>query len=413
MFQGDPCLSPEQLTRAAFDVGASRFLGHASRCPQCADELQEISYLRQIALQLPDGAPTEDAADTVLARILEADLTARLPKRNTDQMPVRRGLIAAGVLFFFGIIYTMLHVLVHLHTPNIQTVQTVSATQTHQEVFRASVHPNPDARFSIADGQPDEIVRLIDGSIAVHVDKLKPGERFRVITGNAEIEVRGTTFDVRAVDNELISVRVINGLVEVRPQHQKAVVLRPGEEWTCNEGANVFLSKETGRNHSGAGNRHVSTLRSTPIQSSLSAADKSVQKPTLRQRDPASRVAETAFNEGWAAYNAGQLREAVRRFDAAYDADARSGFAEDAMFWKAVALDRSQNEQAAIKALYFFIDTYPHSRRTLEACAMLGWKRLDSGDTEGARRLFVRAQKSKSTRVHNSAVQGLERLQMP
>jgi ferric-dicitrate binding protein FerR (iron transport regulator) len=65
--------------------------------------------------------------------------------------------------------------------------------------------------------QPDEIVRLFGGTLTVRVDPLRSNERFRIVTGDALVEVKGAVFDVTATEDRLTSVRVISGIVEVRP----------------------------------------------------------------------------------------------------------------------------------------------------------------------------------------------------
>ena len=75
----------------------------------------------------------------------------------------------------------------------------------------------PGAHWELSSRSPDEVVRLYDGTIDVAVTPLGSGERFRVVVGASEIEVRGTAFRVVARAGELLSVTVTRGTVEVRP----------------------------------------------------------------------------------------------------------------------------------------------------------------------------------------------------
>ncbi len=85
-------------------------------------------------------------------------------------------------------------------------------------------------------GDPiDEVVRLRQGRVAVAVEHLARGERFRVVTGDAEVEVRGTSFDVIVERDELVEVVVHTGLVEVRPEGREMIALHPGERWRADE----------------------------------------------------------------------------------------------------------------------------------------------------------------------------------
>jgi ferric-dicitrate binding protein FerR (iron transport regulator) len=66
-------------------------------------------------------------------------------------------------------------------------------------------------------------LRLASGAVSVHVAKLKPGQRFVIVTPDAEVEVRGTRFKVDVVPGAadcgggtVTRVAVEEGLVEVR-----------------------------------------------------------------------------------------------------------------------------------------------------------------------------------------------------
>ncbi len=74
-----------------------------------------------------------------------------------------------------------------------------------------------------------------DGTVTVEVDRLQPGERFRIVTGDAEVEVRGTAFDVTAAGDRLRSVRVMHGSVEVRPAGGSVRILSPGQAWEASQ----------------------------------------------------------------------------------------------------------------------------------------------------------------------------------
>src|SRR5205814_7946154 len=74
------------------------------------------------------------------------------------------------------------------------------------------------ARFTWIQEGPDEMVRVDDGQVTIEVRPLGPGERFRAITDDAQVEVRGTSFDLAVRTGHLEAVRVWHGRVEVRPQ---------------------------------------------------------------------------------------------------------------------------------------------------------------------------------------------------
>src|SRR6185369_12386757 len=76
------------------------------------------------------------------------------------------------------------------------------------KIWRGVVHADGNAIYELATAQPDERVRLHDGELSVEVMPLLEPERFRVITGDAEVEVKGTSFVVVARADRLVNVRV-------------------------------------------------------------------------------------------------------------------------------------------------------------------------------------------------------------
>jgi TolA-binding protein len=79
---------------------------------------------------------------------------------------------------------------------------------------------------------PDYVVHLDDGRIGVEVAAVQAGERFRVVTSDAEVEVRGTKFEVAATHGLIAEVAVHEGRVEVRADG-RVIVLASGETWTA------------------------------------------------------------------------------------------------------------------------------------------------------------------------------------
>ena len=99
------------------------------------------------------------------------------------------------------------------------------------KLHRGVVHPGNTAVFSLMQGQPDEVVLLRQGEITVEVEHLAEHERFRVLTGDAAVEVKGTVFSVTAADDRLLAVAVTRGQVVVRVLGHDSVTLGPNERW--------------------------------------------------------------------------------------------------------------------------------------------------------------------------------------
>jgi tetratricopeptide (TPR) repeat protein len=385
-----PCLKPEDLTRAALDPAQRRFLGHLSSCAHCALKLADINRLFQIARALPNGEPTEERANTILAEVLAADISR----------PSRSGLFvkfsAAAAVFL--LLMTGLFALFLMPSKE-------KGPPRPAEIHRGTVSPHLDASFNLVSSQPDEIVRLTDGAVTVNVAKLSKGERFRIAVKDAEIEVKGTAFDVVAEDDRLSSVWVMSGEVAVRAIGHKEVILHPGERWPeSNAAAEAVDEKTIGPIEERSPQKTLQKTR-TPHPLAASIQDEAPPVPTTDER--AESPVEEAFNKGWQAYKAERWDEAVEYFERSYAADPGSGFAEDSLFWKAVVHDRRGESARAEAALQLFLDTYPKAHRAGEAQAMLGWKLLQSGDLKKSEALFQQARLDSSPKVQKSAEQGL------
>ncbi|MCG8424600.1 MAG: tetratricopeptide repeat protein [Proteobacteria bacterium] len=120
---------------------------------------------------------------------------------------------------------------------------------------------------------------------------------------------------------------------------------------------------------------------------------------------------ERAFEAGWRALRAGHYERAAAAFDRAVSFDPGDALAEDALYWRALALARSGRTSAARRAMGDFIERYPGSARTGELSVMLGWSLLETGDTEKARSHFQRAVTHTSKRVRDAARQGLRAIE--
>jgi hypothetical protein len=242
--------------------------------------------------------------------------------------------------------------------------------------------------FTIERGQPAEVVRLRQGSVVVDVEPLRPGERFRVALGNAEIEVRGTVFHVVADNDRLDRVDVWRGRVVVRSRDRGATELGPGGRWQSGPPENS---------------------PALPLRPKRATA----ARPEASHLPPSSSpsIAEAEFGDGWRALRAERFAEAAVAFERAAAAAGDQPLAEDASFWKSVCQARTGSRGTARVSLSAFIDRFPGSPRVGEASAMLGWILLDQGDLDGAGRLFAAAANDRVSNVRQSARSGLAEIE--
>ena len=108
---------------------------------------------------------------------------------------------------------------------------------------------DPQSDVSVVEGGRVEAFALRGGTLRADVAKLAPNEQFIVRTPDAEVEVRGTSFQVRVVatdpacPNSNTRVDVYEGVVAVRAKGVEDLV-RKGEHWpsSCQSSTPSLLS---------------------------------------------------------------------------------------------------------------------------------------------------------------------------
>lgn len=307
---------------------------------------------------------------------------------------------------------------------------------------RGRVHGDEHARYARESGSPDEVVRLHDGSIDVDVDRLESGERFRVVTADGEVEVRGTAFQVSAEDDRLVAVRVNHGLVAVRVQGEEVALLGPGEAWKApvdvrsTPRGRRIEDTDGGLPAAPAGPRapqspseertSVVPVMPTTARHAISHAplappgtDRAEATPAENGGRPSPSASlsassrgpsldEVAFKAAWEALRRGDHEVAARGFASVNPA---SSVGEEAMFWRAVSLVRAGHSEPGRVALEGFRSAFPRSARRHEAAVSLGWILLGRGRGPEALALFREAALAPPGAVRTSAQEGLSRLE--
>jgi TolA-binding protein len=123
---------------------------------------------------------------------------------------------------------------------------------------------------------------------------------------------------------------------------------------------------------------------------------------------PAATPEERAFSQGWEALRLGEHRRAAAYMGEALALGPRGALAEDARYWRAVALGRAGASDEARVAMEEFLRRHGGSPRAGEVSAMLGWLLFDAGDRAGARALFHAAERDANAGVRQSARAGLQ-----
>ncbi len=418
------CPSELELDRAV-SVGADPELAvHLDGCEACRALWDETVGALELVRDLPFDAPSADHVEerrTALLAAWEGVPSVRLaalsapvvaPQVQDETEPViaaqaapkrvRHGLV--WIATAMGVAATAVIVIAARagsRTPD--TSQARDEATVHPR--RGVVHPHEGARFTLAAQPPDEIVRLREGVIDLDVDPLAAGERFRVVVGTDEVEVRGTSFEVVAAADHLVSVHVIHGRVEVRRAGDAPVVLAGGEAWHATA-ASVLAPAPTPAPVIASPPRPAPTRPAVTIASKLPRTELPVPAPSAKAPDPQ----EAAFVRGWDAMRQGEYGQAAAAFNRAVALAPDGALSEDATFWHAVAVARLHRSSEAIAAFRSFLDAFPISTRAGEASAMLGWLLVETHEIDEARRRFHAAESDPNASARASALQGLDAL---
>lgn len=400
------CPGELELARAVTDGAGPVLAAHVAACTACRATWDETARVIELARGLRVPMPSSERREELRTHILAA---AELGPITAAPAASRRSWwIAGGALLAAAAVVLII-------------VRRGSAP-THAH---GTVSGHAGARFATSSEAPDEIVTLHDGVIDVEVSPLHPGERFRVITADAEVEVRGTAFEVTAEVGHVTNVVVRHGRVEVRPRGAAMVTLGAGEVWSAPvRTARVAPAQPAvaparppvavAAPESAAPARLAKSARdgAAPPRAANPASDVTrsaiVAEPTAPLA-PARPAHAVAYDEAWDAMRAGNFERAASRFARVAILDPDGALAEDASYWYPVALARAKRGEA-ISAFREFLDRYPRSAHAHEASAMLGWLLVDAKQTKEAELRFRAAADDTSAQVRDSARAGLAAL---
>lgn len=377
---------PTELELTRDDVTA-----HLASCGACRSRKQRIERAVELARKVGAPPPSASRVEELRTALLAAAFDKPAPERRSRTWVWGGGLAAAAL----GL------VVVARSAP-------APAVALHHH---GAIREHASTSVARATSSPDEIVVLHHGEIDVDVAPLHAGERFRVLVGDAEIEVYGTAFTITAEQGTLVEVVVQHGVVEVRGSQGRRV-LNAGESWgaTIRTASAPATSAEPSRDSVAPVD---ATSPSTP-SAELNARRLATRAPPPKEvarplpAPPVQRVAEeVAYDEAWAAMRDNRFTHAARGFARVQLLAPTGPLAEDAGFWYAVALARSDQQALAGAAFRAFLETYPRSRRVGEASAMFGWILVDTGNHREAAVRFRAAADDRDPKVRDSAAAGL------
>jgi len=379
------CPSPVELERAFWSQDAA-VGAHATECRRCGDEWAEIGALADAARRLAAPPAPPQRAEELRTALVSREVAPPTGRRAAATRVLVPLLAAAAVaVAWWG-------------WPD-RDVPPPAAPAQHGHVLA-----HDGARYLVAGLPPDEIIRLVSGTVTVEVGGLAPGERLRVITGDAEIDASDAALDVAAAGDRLTAVRVMRGVVLLAAAGD-AVVLSPGMEWRPSVAKPPAPAPQPPPAPAAPARARSRHARAIEAPAEIAAPEPDAGVPVAPPRIERS-VAQRDFDAGWAAIRAGAFARAADAFERAAAAGDWS-VAEDAAFWRAVALARAAEPADAAQAFARFLDDFPDSPRAGEASVMLGWLLYERGDLAGAGRRFRAAVEDPSERVWRSALEGV------
>ena len=422
-----------KLTRAVSGEIEPRLEWHVARCRRCATEYQSLQMLvvkAKTTFPAPERLPRE--RNEAIGERLRAFVSSRPLSAAAGRRLLRRpflGAVPVAAVVVALVVWGAKH----------SFVSRGSVVAPATSVSRASIRAIGRARFDRVRFQPDEIVRVEDGEIELEIAPLHADERFRVVTEDGEVEVRGTSFKVSVSDQSLAAVHVWRGRVEVRARNGVFAVLEAGDDWVRSAGAPppgdpgvagpsvpsataaprtvtttgaapATKSAPTGRVIPPAGAvppRRSTTHHDKSKSSNRSAGVAVAASGTEPGLDPARGGA--LFGHAWSLLRGGDPKAAADEFAETERLARGQDIEEDALYWRAVATARAGDSGGARALFNAFLERFPRSSRAAEAAAAVGWLLLDGGETRAARRAFERAALDPSPAVRASAQEGLRR----
>ncbi|MCA9617895.1 MAG: tetratricopeptide repeat protein [Myxococcales bacterium] len=337
----EACRRSAEIHRAFSEGSRASVAAHLRDCARCEEEWAALAALAAQARSLPVMRLDAGTKADIRGKLLLAARREEPSKRPTSRRRLRAFFVAA--LALAGAVAAVMFDL----PPE---AEVATARQGSLFLRRGTIRGHHDAVFAAISSQPDEVVVLYQGTVSVEVSPLHPGERFRIVTDDAQIEVVGTEFDVTVDEGKLLGVVVDEGLVEVRGRGGALVSLPAGSDWEAPPAAPAEPSADE------------AIPAPAPPASAAPSAPPSAPPPVGPSAD------ELAFRRGWDALRRDDPEAAVRAFEGVVrDAP----LAPDAAFWRGVALARAGRRAEAIFALEQFVRIHPASPHASEARALL------------------------------------------
>lgn len=323
---------------------------HVSTCDECRDFALELDALRDLAQQ-PGAALSPLEARRTRVRLLRS---AARPKPSHEK---HRKRWITGVVILAAVAF----VLFQFDRPVNAQRSVQSGVREHALALGqiTMVRPSEGTVFTRQTKDGIDQISLDDGKLDIAVRPLHPGERFVVLTRDAEVEVRGTMFGVESESKGIRRVFVVEGKVEVR--HAGAIFfVEAGGEWFPpkireKEANGIEASSDSVLDHRESQTRPKGKNATTTPNASSAHAAVSADATSTQFGD-----AVGAMEKG----NYGTATERLEQFAREHPEDVR---AEDAAFLAILAMKRSGRDNDAADAARRYLARFPKGFRRVEA----------------------------------------------
>jgi FecR protein len=343
------------------------FERHLLACPVCANERMALERLQRMAdeFRSPCATPLDRRRlRTAILREGNDRLIAASPRHAWRALAILGGVLITAVIGFW----------LAKRPPYVAPPPTLS-----RPVFE--ILPVGAAEWHIDRADEHVVVKLENGTVAIHVGKLTPGERFVVMLPDGELEVRGTRFIAHVDGGHVCNVTVSEGVVALR--------LGPASEWILGAGQTWSARQDDVRNATAASSgapassqpmaphritasavegarppRAAFSPRNLRMPADPSASDIAGKEPRsdagIASAFSASNSAGVAFEKAMAAFSMGSYETAevlMADFERRFPDDGR---AEDAAFLRVVIQQRAGNAKATRERALDYWRRYPN-----------------------------------------------------
>lgn len=333
------------------------FLRHAATCRDCSHERAALDAIRGAVEEL-----AQPIAPALHRRRLRAEVL-----RNANEVLMRQSSWYGGsrvrpaAFIFAGVLAIAMLAFALGRLPRNDAPRPVAALV---EPARFDVANVQDADWRTE--QDGSITRVVfrQGTVSIHVDPLKPGQRFLMSLPDGELEVHGTRFTVRVDERGTEDVEVTEGIVALRIQGQPERRLGRGDRW-----ARAPLAPASGTVAATAAAASSGTQLPPDVPSSSSSFPPQSRSASSNAAPP-SASGTSEFAVAMKAFSSGSYAEADDRlgtFIARHPADPRC---EDAAFLRAVSRARMGDQDGAALRANAYLRSHPNGLRRSEAEAI-------------------------------------------